>query len=217
MTAKTQNIYQRLHAVMQEVTYIQKESKKGMNYSIVSHDAVTAKVRPALVKHGVIYFPVDLRPAQDGNRTEVVLTVRFVNVDNPAEFIDVPSLGYGIDSQDKGPGKAISYAVKYALLKALGLETGDDADHDAIEHEPAKVERGKVAKIKTATTPEQDAWLDHLKEDVTIHATSVLHARQLWKENAKEIEVIKRESPMAYAGLVNWFQALVEKLPADAA
>lgn len=123
-------IQKKLHHVMNEVKYVQKESKRGMRYSIVSHDAVTAKVRPSLVKHGVIYYPVHMYTSQDGNRTVCDLTVRFQSVDNPESFIDVRSLGYGIDDQDKGPGKAISYAVKYALLKTLGLETGDDPDYD---------------------------------------------------------------------------------------
>ena len=131
------NIHQRLHAVMKEVDYIQKEQKKGMNYTIVSHDAVTAKVRPALVEHGVIYYPVKIDRTQDGNRTQMDVTVRFVNIDQPSDFIDVACCGYGIDPQDKGPGKATSYAVKYALLKALGLETGDDPDQDSIPHERA--------------------------------------------------------------------------------
>lgn len=132
------NLWQRLAAAQGEVDYIQKEKKQGMSYTIVSHDAVTAKVRPVLVKHGVLYHPVSMTHTQNGNRTEVAMTVRFVNVDKPDQFIDVPSLGYGIDNQDKGPGKAISYCVKYALLKALGLETGDDPDleQNAI-HEPA--------------------------------------------------------------------------------
>jgi hypothetical protein len=99
-----------------------------MNYSIVSHDKVTAAVRPILVKHGIVYYPAALNVAQDGNRTQVQMSVKFCNVDNPDDFIHVESLGYGIDAQDKGPGKAISYAVKYALLKCLGLETGDDPD-----------------------------------------------------------------------------------------
>lgn len=128
------NIYQRLAAVMSEVTYIQKERKAGMNYTIVSHDAVTAKVRPALLKNGIVYHPVSCQHTHNGNRAECAMTVRFVNVDKPDDFFDVPTFGYGIDPQDKGPGKAMSYAVKYALLKALGLETGDDADHDQIEH-----------------------------------------------------------------------------------
>lgn len=125
--------------MMNEVSYIQKESKRGMRYSIVSHDAVTAKVRPSLVKHGVIYYPVDMVTSQDGNRTVCELTVRFQSIDDPNSFIDVPSFGYGIDDQDKGPGKAISYAVKYALLKTLGLETGDDPDYDQdVQHKSTK-------------------------------------------------------------------------------
>ncbi|MDP9196116.1 MAG: ERF family protein [Pseudomonadota bacterium] len=124
------NIHQRLHAAMQKVDYIQKEKRSGMQYSIVTHDAVTAKVRPVLLECGIVYHPVEMKRSQDGNRTEVDLVVRFSNIDNPSDHIDVPACGYGIDSQDKGPGKAISYAVKYALLKALGLETGDDPDQD---------------------------------------------------------------------------------------
>lgn len=132
------NIHQRLAKAMERVTYIQKDKKSGMNYSIVSHDAVTAKVRPALLEAGIVYYPVDVKHAQNGNRTEVAMTVRFVNAEKPADHFDVQSFGYGIDSQDKGPGKAMSYAVKYALLKTLGLETGDDPDHDQqTEHESA--------------------------------------------------------------------------------
>jgi hypothetical protein len=122
------NIAQRLNAAMADVDYVQKEKKQGMNYSIVSHDAVTAKVRPILQKHGVVYYPRDMNVHQEGNRTQACFTVRFENIDDRADFIDVATFGYGVDPQDKGPGKAMSYGVKYALLKVLGLETGDDPD-----------------------------------------------------------------------------------------
>lgn len=122
------NIAQRLNAAMADVDYVQKEKKQGMNYSIVSHDAVTAKVRPILQKHGVVYYPRDMNVQQEGNRTQACFTVRFENIDDRADFIDVATFGYGVDPQDKGPGKAMSYGVKYALLKVLGLETGDDPD-----------------------------------------------------------------------------------------
>lgn len=136
---------QRLLAVMHEVDYVQKEKKAGMQYTIVSHDAVTAKVRPALVKHGVIYYPVRVQRSQDGNRTEMDVTVRFVNVDKTEDYIEVQTCGYGIDSQDKGPGKAMSYAVKYALLKALGLETGDDPDTESVDHQPRSMVKDRWA------------------------------------------------------------------------
>lgn len=163
--APTKTLAQRLLAVMQAVDYVQKEKKQGMQYTIVSHDAVTAKVRPELVKQGVIYYPVRVARSQDGNRTEMDVTVRFVNVDNPQDFIDVQACGYGVDSQDKGPGKAMSYAVKYALLKALGLETGDDPDEvqdKSADHVPSikdKWAREAAGLIEDFTDQQQlDTW-----------------------------------------------------------
>ena len=127
MTSKL-NIAQRISAAMADVDYIQKEKKAGMQYTIVSHDAVTAKVRPILHKHGIVYYPKDMAVEQVGNRTQAMFNVRFENIDDRSDFIDVATFGYGVDGQDKGPGKAMSYGVKYALLKVLGLETGDDPD-----------------------------------------------------------------------------------------
>jgi len=156
MTDDARNVHQRLAAVMADVTYIRKESKKGMQYTITSHDAVTAKVRPALLAQGIVYYPVRCEHTHNGNRAECAMTIRFVNIDKPDDFFDVPTFGYGIDPQDKGPGKAMSYAVKYALLKALGLETGDDPDHDNIPHDKAD-----PAKL---VTPEDAALLTDLAE-----------------------------------------------------
>lgn len=131
------NIYQRLVAVMNAVSYVQKEDKKINNqYTFVSHDAVTAKIRPALLAEGIATVCSVKNHVQDGNRTEVTLGVRFVNIDKPEDFVEVESFGYGIDPQDKGPGKAVSYAFKYALLKTFCLETGDDPERDSIEHQP---------------------------------------------------------------------------------
>lgn len=143
--AETLNVHQRLAAAMGDVDYIQKERKQGMNYTIVSHDAVTAKVRPVLLKHGIVYYPVRCDNQHNGNRAECSMTVRFVNVDEPTDYFDVPTFGYGIDPQDKGPGKAMSYAVKYALLKALGLETGDDPDTDSIDHSTQDAHQPKAS------------------------------------------------------------------------
>src|SRR5215218_3967817 len=127
--AERMNILQRLNAVQQKVKYVQKEKKTGMKYSIVSHDDVTALVRPHMVEVGVLYYPAKFQMTQNGNRTQGHCTIRFVSIDDPTDFIDVETGGYGVDDQDKGPGKAMSYGVKYALLKVLGLESGDDPDN----------------------------------------------------------------------------------------
>jgi len=147
------NIAQRISAAMNDVDYIQKEKKQGMKYTIVSHDAVTAKVRPILHKHGIVYYPRDMHVNQSGNRTEACFNVRFENIDDRTDFIDVATFGYGVDGQDKGPGKAMSYGVKYALLKVLGLETGDDPDavqDERADHEikPAMIDSAQISDLQ---------------------------------------------------------------------
>jgi len=134
------NIYQRINAVMQEVDYIQKGEKKvAGQYRFVSHDQVTAALHGPMTKHGIVCTSSIVEMKQDGNRTEVKLEVSFINIDNPVDRLWVTYYGYGIDTSDKGIGKAVSYAFKYALLKTFCLETGDDPDQDqASVYEPPK-------------------------------------------------------------------------------
>lgn len=134
------NIHQRILGIMSDVDYIEKE-KRTVNgqYRFVSHDSVTAKLHPYLVKHGVTAIPTVTEQTQDGNRTTAKVVTIFTNVDNPLDSIAVTYYGYGVDGSDKGPGKAVSYAFKYALLKTFNLETGDDPDNDAnASYEPPK-------------------------------------------------------------------------------
>jgi len=159
--AETLNIYQRISAVMADLDYVQKEDKLvNDQYSFVSHDAVSAAIHPLLVKHGIVAVPRVISWAQDGNRTSVDLEVDFVNIDTPEDGITVPSFGFGIDKQDKGPGKAVSYAVKYAALKLFVLATGDDPERDLIDHvaDKPKVKKAaqKHSKIVSETIAKQD-------------------------------------------------------------
>jgi hypothetical protein len=131
MTITQKNIYQRVLAVMNDVKYIQKgEKKAGGMFTFVSHDRVSEIIHPKLVEHGIAVIPSIKQFKQDGNRTECLLEVRFINADNPEDFFIVNTFGYGIDTADKGPGKCFSYSYKYALLKTFCLETGDDPDQD---------------------------------------------------------------------------------------
>lgn len=132
---QVKNIHQRLHSVMEAIKYVQKEDKMvNGQYRFVSHDAVSALIRPELVKQGILLITSVKSYKQEGNRTEVNLELIFCNIDSPDDKIIFNAFGYGIDNQDKGPGKAISYAVKYALLKMFCLETGDDPEKSNIDY-----------------------------------------------------------------------------------
>ncbi len=158
---KILNIYQRINAVMQEVDYIQKGEKKvAGQYRFVSHDQVTAALHGPMTKHGMVCKSSIDEMKQDGNRTEVKLKVTFINIDEPTDNFDVFYYGYGIDTSDKGIGKAVSYAFKYALLKTFCLETGDDPDQDqATVYEPPK------PKVPEMSAEELEEYICSFGED----------------------------------------------------
>lgn len=164
---KPLNIYKRILAVMKDVDYIQKGDKKVNNqYRYVSHDQVSAVIHPKLVEHGIVIIPTVKTMTQDGNRTTMWLQVLVINADLPEDCFVIDTWGYGIDQGDKGPGKAISYAYKYALLKLFCLETGDDPDHD----QDAKYEAPQPVVTENSTTEElispEDAY--NLERDIQL-------------------------------------------------
>jgi hypothetical protein len=163
------NVYQRMHKVMEQIDYIRKtdakKAGKGLQYNYVSHDQVTAAIRPHLITFGIYMRPFLTEIRQDGNRTELRGGVEFINVHRPDEKIVVEGLGYGVDQQDKGPGKSYSYLVKVCMLKAFALETGDREEVDAhqgceADHQPARI------------TEQQLADLEALAEEVGAHVQS---------------------------------------------
>ena len=129
------NIHQKINQAMHDIKGVEKTQSGKAPYPTVKHEDLTKVVRPVFQKLGIVYYMTDMDVTREGNNTIAKFTLRLVNVDNPQDVLDVDTLGYGIDNQDKGPGKAISYGVKYALLKLLGLSGGEDSDNENV---PAK-------------------------------------------------------------------------------
>lgn len=185
------NLHQRLLDVMRQVGYIQKKKGK-MNYAAVSHDDVVAAVRGPMIEAGIVCYPVNIeqRLKEIGtdkyNNTivlvEMQMVVVFVNADDPSDKIEVPSLGHGIDAQDKAPGKAMSYAFKYAILKTLMLETGTDPDtsEDVQQEQSAKVSKtlkGKPADLKGLVALAKKYFEDEWEHDLRLLTQARLQKR----------------------------------------
>lgn len=163
---KAHNIYQRINEVRKKVWYVRKDKEVDTGrgrYKATTHDAVTALVRNHLIEHGVLIVPklrassvVEAGQTKSGApilRYEAKYDVEFVNCDQPDDKIVVPVEAHANDSGDKAPGKAVSYATKYAILKLFAIETGED--------EESRVEPyGGVPKI----TPEQ---VEELEKRIT--------------------------------------------------
>lgn len=145
---KEMNIFERLSAISLEISNVEKNLIVGMgksSYKAVGEADVLATVKPIEAKYRVYSYPFSRQIIESGTlesttyngeirkqlfeRIEVVY--RFVNMDNTEEVVDITSYGDGLDSGDKSVGKAMTYADKYALLKAYKLITGEDPDQEA--------------------------------------------------------------------------------------
>jgi hypothetical protein len=192
------NIFQRILGVMRELSYVQKGSKlvNGL-YSYASHDQVTAALHPYFTQFGIVAVPTVEECMQEGNRTKVRIAVTFINTDTPTDNFTVHSVGYGVDPGDKGPGKAFSYAFKYALLKTFMLETGDDPDKDAnAVYEPAKClefellvpsdmtekDRKKMNKFLASSAEAMGKNVEEMKMEAAKRMPEFLKALENWKE-----------------------------------
>lgn len=147
------NIYEKMSAITSELKTIQKKltikASQNSSYKAVSEVDVLDAVKPLEKKHKVYSYPSSRKVLESHlidnsttyidkkNNTETITkktaymsrietTYRFINIENPEEYIEITSLSEGIDSSDKGSGKAMSYGDKYALMKAYKISTGDD-------------------------------------------------------------------------------------------
>lgn len=150
------NIYQRMAAITADLNTVGKnlhvDTGKGRGYKAVSERDIIDNVKPLEAKYGVYSYPtsrtvleserLESESTYNGDTTkkttffERIETVyRFVNIDNPNEYIETTTFAEGIDAQDKGSGKAMTYADKYALMKMYKISAGDDPDAEASNDE----------------------------------------------------------------------------------
>lgn len=125
------NIYEKISAIMKDVQYLAKDdhvSFGSTNYKALSEEKVTSIMRQELLKYNLVVFPIEQAANRTGSITHVDVKYRLVNVDNPEEAIEIVSCGDGADTQDKGSGKAMTYAFKYMWLRTFALPTGEDPD-----------------------------------------------------------------------------------------
>lgn len=141
------NVYQRIAEVQKQVKYVQKDvqvSGAGA-YKAVSHDMVLAVLRPSMIEQGLVVAVkqlsgdvIQMRDPAAGIKMHLYsgdYRVSFVNVDNPTDKLKVYVSAHAADSGDKAPGKCLSYAVKTAMLKTFGLETGENEESRIVEED----------------------------------------------------------------------------------
>lgn len=200
------NIYQKMLAITSELQTVAKnltvQQTKTSSYKAVSERDILDAVKPLEVKHGVYSYPIS-REVLESNlleseseyngktskkttfMTRIKTVYRFVNIDDPADFVETTTFAEGIDSQDKGSGKAMTYADKYALMKAYKISTGDDPDQTAsVDTKYTRVAPQRTARERLiATLTEKGISIkDYAKEHNLSHQTAPEVYEQLLAE-----------------------------------
>lgn len=133
--------------VMSDIKGIDKSMTVGSgsySYKGVSDQVVKEILQPAMIKHELSIVPIDVQAKVTTERWEETykgdtkqkqstfteVTTKYLLLHSSGESIELAGYGHGVDTQDKGAGKATTYALKYALLYTFLIPTGkiDDAD-----------------------------------------------------------------------------------------
>jgi hypothetical protein len=159
MSERITNIYDAMICVMKEVKNIEKSMTIGTgnnSYKGISDKDVKQKIGEAMVKNNLVCFPIKIEPTTKIERweemdsysktmktkqsvfTEVLVTYKIIYALS-GEYIEIQGFGYGIDAQDKGAGKATTYALKNALLYTFLVPTGTIEDTDKTHSDDIKV------------------------------------------------------------------------------
>lgn len=198
------NIYQKMLAITSEIKNVAKNLDVGVgsnSYKAVGEADVLHAVKQLEEKYGVYSYPakraivnsevLETERTYNGKVTKgtqnflrIETVYRFVNTENPEEVIEITSYGDGIDTQDKAVGKAMTYADKYALMKAYKIITGDDPDQykspdNVVRNEVSKTE--KLGLIESAKAKNLDAtevlkkvgWTDGAKVTPELYAKAM--------------------------------------------
>jgi hypothetical protein len=132
-------IYERMSKVMSEIDAIGKDqNNRQQGFSYRGIDDVMNSLHSIMAKHEVFVMPELVNAIREERKTKSggVLIYSICDYKFTFNTVDGSSVscvvrGEGMDSGDKASNKAISIALKYALVQAFMIPTEDMVDPDA--------------------------------------------------------------------------------------
>lgn len=158
-------IYKKMSLVMSEIKSVGKDQKNvAQGFKFRGIDQFVNALYPALVKHGVFMAPEVVKEehvlqevvrssGKNGIDKHVHILVKYTFYAEDGSSVAVgPIAAEGLDSGDKATNKALSAALKYALIQTFSIPTEDMAEADS--DSPEIGARAKAGPEKpAATTP----------------------------------------------------------------
>jgi len=174
------NITQAIINVMTEVKNIEKKMNVGTggaSYKAVGDSMVRSELKDAMVKNGLAILPIGIEATAKIDRWEEenqygkkfkqsILTdahTKYLLLHTSGESIELSGYGQGVDTQDKGAGKATTYALKNVLLDTFLIIKGDELDTDATHSNDIEVPKVYTKKQSQYDT---DPLVDKVNEEI---------------------------------------------------
>jgi hypothetical protein len=154
MSDQPKNLFQKISQVMQDVSYLSKDDNIAFGntkYKAISEEKVTSTLRQSLIANGLVILPFEQEASKEGNISFVNTKYKIVDIDT-GQYEVLASSGEGADTQDKGVGKAMTYAYKYMLLRTFAIPTGEDPDKISSAELDEKEKKQKEAEKKQQQT-----------------------------------------------------------------
>lgn len=154
------SLVKKLCRIMTAVDHIEKKGRNTIqNYDFARESDITGALREQFAKENVFMLPdvvsfeYTMGQTAKGNAKRLcVLRVKFTLEDGDSgETRSFHGMGEAEDTSDKASNKAITAAVKYGLLKAFLIPTGDDTENDP------KPEKAPPPKPKPVEPPKPTA------------------------------------------------------------
>ncbi len=161
-------IYQLIPDAMSDIGAVGKDKLKESpsgSYRYRSLDATMSALKPILTKHRIFTVPEvteqtrEMKESYKGAKLNYsILKVRYRFYAPDGSYVEVTTIGEGMDSSDKASNKAMSAAYKYALCQLFCIPTEDlldDGDaEDPMEQgdKPADTKGSKQTPLSQSST-----------------------------------------------------------------
>lgn len=159
-------IYGQMSEVLADVEAIEKERKntQGTGYHFRGIDDVYNAMHPLFAKHGVFCVPIVLNVVREDRETRTgtamiytMLTVKYVFYAIDGSSVEATVVGEAFDTGDKSANKAMSAAMKYAILQTFCIPTREDKDTETYSPEVKSREpKSDAAKSPQAQTKDSN-------------------------------------------------------------
>lgn len=198
------NLAKAIISVMKTVKSVHKNMTVGTGksaYQGVADEDVKETIGQAMEDNGICILPISVKANTKverwqetdnyGTKTKQSIfteaTTRYLLLHESGESIELEGYGQGVDSQDKGAGKATTYALKNTLLYSFMVPTKkiDDTDKTHSDDMPVKPIEDKRPWLNP-NTPQWNDAITYLKGEGTIDKISKKY--RISKDNEEKLK-----------------------------